>query len=102
MMKFFPINTYAAAFSMYVLLFTIRRLASSNVQGHSAEEAFQYWWMFGAQTALFLRGLETKSTSTVTPSRSFAGPTRGGPGFRDRLLPGRAPGIPVSARNPHA
>ena len=102
MMKFFPINTYSAALSMYILLFTIRRLAASHAAGHSAEEPFGYWWMFGLQIALFFRRPETQREHTATRSWDPASTARVGPASRGRLSsPGRLPGSPASARNIH-
>lgn len=102
MLRFFHSHSFSAALSMYILLFTIRRLSASNVAGHSAEEPFGYWWMFGTQIALFFRQPEKPPAPATRHVWNTEGAARVGPNSRERMLPGRLPGTPVAARPRHS
>ena len=99
--KVLPAATYSGTLSMYILLFTVRRLAFSHAAGHSAEEPFGYWWMFGLQIAIFLRRPETPQQQTTVRSWNAADTPRIPQPSRGRMGPRPLPGTPVSARNLH-
>ena len=103
LIRVFPTATFTGILSMYILLFTIRRLAFSHAAGHSAEEPFGYWWMFGLQIALSLRRPESPQQQQADVRSWSAG---GGAQIplppRGRALPRPLSGSPVSARNVHS
>jgi len=77
-----PSNPLAQTLAFYILLYTIRDLAFSHTQGHSALDAFGRWWMYGLLVALALgnrqqppvqaiaQGLQKKTGMLHTPSVS--------------------------------
>lgn len=101
LMKVFPINTFTAMLSMYILLFTIRRLVTSNTSGHTALEPFSYWWSYGVQVALFLRSRAAVPQGPAPVSWNPANPARSAPPGRGRALAGGLPANFVPARNVH-
>lgn len=42
-------------FALYVIIFTISDLAASWTSGHTALDAFQRWWLYGALVAVYLQ-----------------------------------------------
>ncbi len=78
----FPRHSLSATLSMYILLYTIRNLIFSNTSGHSAQDPFSYWWLYGLQVALSLRRPEaaplgpTVRTNDSTDASRFPRPTR--------------------------
>ena len=52
--KAMPANSMIRMTTLYILLFTVRDVVFSHTGGHSAEDAFSRWWMYGLLTALVL------------------------------------------------
>ena len=47
-------NSLGKALALYIFLFTIRDIAFAHTGGHSANDVFQRWWMYGLLVALVL------------------------------------------------
>ena len=98
----FQTATMTGTLSMYILLFTVRRLAFSHAAGHSAEEPFEYWWMFGLQIALFLRRPQNPQQQAGVRSWNAGSTAQISPPPRGMASPRPLPASPVSARNVHS
>ncbi len=101
LVKVYPINSFSGMLSMYILLFTIRRLVVSNTAGHTALEPFSFWWSYGVQVALALRSPTAVAKGQVTNSWNPRNPARFTPSGRSRALVGGLPVDSLPARNVH-
>ena len=61
-----PSGSATQAMSMYMLLFTVRDVAFSHTGGHSANDAFARWWLYGLIVALTLTNRQRMLSKPAT------------------------------------
>ena len=57
-----PAHSLTQMLAMYILLFTLRDLAFSHTGGHSANDAFTRWWMYGLLVSLAIANKKREAT----------------------------------------
>ncbi len=49
----YPFGSLQSIVSIYILIFTVRDLLASHTSGHSAQDAYARWWMYGLLFSLY-------------------------------------------------
>jgi hypothetical protein len=60
-----------SVFAAYLIIYTLRDLAASWTSGHTANDAFHRWWMYGTVVALYAQ--VTNAARKPSPRRSARG-----------------------------
>lgn len=61
-------DSLGKALVLYIFLFTVRDVVFSHTGGHSANDAFQRWWMYGLLVALALGNRQRLTVATAAPT----------------------------------
>lgn len=94
-----PAGSWPATLAMYITLVAILRLLTSHTSGHSANDQFERWWMYGILVSLAVKAAKDREAAASTGETSS--PRSGEP--LGLALPGLAPlraGEPRRARRP--
>ena len=96
--KQLPIGSWTATLAMYITLLAIMRLLTSHTSGHSANDQFERWWLYGILVSIAVQTARNREAAKQgeTPLR----PVGEAPGSAlPRLAPIRA-GEPRRLRRP--
>ena len=63
--KQLPSGSLPATLAAYITLLAILRLANSHTSGHSANDQFERWWMYGLLVSLAVQAAKDKASKTL-------------------------------------
>ena len=61
-----PANSLFQTLSLYIFIFTIRDVVFSHTSGHSANDAFSRWWLYGLLVALAITNRKRQEAQSST------------------------------------
>jgi hypothetical protein len=67
-----PHGTGRRIFAIYAFLFTFQQIVTSHTSGHSANDAFATWWVYGLLFALYAQETDIKSNFQMPPNHQLA------------------------------
>ena len=97
--KRLPAGSWTATLAMYITLVAIMRLFTSHTSGHSANDQFERWWLYGILVSIAIKVAADQAAAAATGETPLR-PAGEAPGpALPRLAPARA-GEPRRARRP--